>query len=148
MRRLVLVVLLAIAVGCGAPAKKSSSGGGRRPSSSIRNEVGSTQRGKATWYGGRHHGGPTASGERFDKNAMTAAHKTLPMNTRVRVTHAKTGRSVTVRINDRGPYGKGRIIDVSEAAATRLGILDEGVAPVVVEVVTPGKRKAKKAKSK
>jgi rare lipoprotein A len=90
----------------------------------------------ATWYGGRHHGGPTASGERFDKNAMTAAHLTFPMNTRVRVTHQKTGKTVVVRINDRGPYGnKKRIIDVSEAAAKKLGIIREGVAPVTIEVV-------------
>jgi rare lipoprotein A len=67
---------------------------------------------------------------------MTAAHRKLPMNTRVRVTHAKTGRSVVVRINDRGPYGsKKRIIDVSEAAAKKLGIIDEGVAAVKVDVV-------------
>src|SRR5262245_31015566 len=78
------------------------------------------QEGMGTWYGGNHHGGPTASGERFDKFAMTAAHKTLPMNTRVRVTNKRNGKSVELRINDRGPYAKGRIIDVSEAAAKRL----------------------------
>ncbi len=96
----------------------------------------SAEEGMATWYGGRHHGGPTASGERFDKRAMTAAHRTLPMGTRVRVTHQKNGRSVVVRINDRGPFGnKRRIIDVSEAAARQLDMIDEGVAPVRVEVV-------------
>ncbi len=96
----------------------------------------SAEEGMATWYGGRHHGGPTASGERFDKRAMTAAHRTLPMGTRVRVTHQKNGRSVVVRINDRGPFGnKRRIIDVSEAAARKLDMIDEGVAPVRVEVV-------------
>ena len=85
---------------------------------------------------GRHHGGPTASGERFDKNAMTAAHLTLPMNTRVRVTNKKNGRSVEVRINDRGPYGnKQRIIDVSEGAARRLDMIEAGVVPVRVEVL-------------
>jgi rare lipoprotein A len=96
----------------------------------------SAEEGMATWYGGRHHGGPTASGERFDTRAMTAAHRTLPMGTRVRVTHQKNGRSVVVRINDRGPFGnKRRIIDVSEAAARQLDMIDEGVAPVRVEVV-------------
>jgi rare lipoprotein A len=144
VRRWALVLVVALAAACSAPAKKKSSGGRGTSSSSIRFESGATQRGKATWYGGRHHGGPTASGERFDKNAMTAAHKSLPMNSRVRVTHSKTGRTVTVRINDRGPYGKGRIIDLSEAAARRLGILDEGVAPVVIEVISVGKRKAKR----
>lgn len=94
------------------------------------------QDGQATWYGGGHHGGPTASGERFDKNALTAAHRTLPMGTRVRVTNKHNGRSVEVRINDRGPYGnKGRIIDVSEAAARRLDMIDAGVVPVRVEVL-------------
>ena len=94
------------------------------------------QDGFATWYGGSHHGGPTASGERFDKNAMTAAHLKLPMNTRVRVTNKKNGRSVEVRINDRGPYGnKKRIIDVSEGAARRLDMIDAGVVPVRVEVL-------------
>jgi len=98
--------------------------------------VGTVQRGYATWYGGGLHGGPTASGERFNKFKMTAAHRTLPMNTKVKVTHAKTGRSVVVRINDRGPYGsRSRIIDLSEAAAKKLGIIDEGVAPVVIEVI-------------
>jgi rare lipoprotein A len=94
------------------------------------------QRGYATWYGGKHHGGPTASGERFNKRAMTAAHLTLPMNTRVRVTNTRNGRTVMVRINDRGPYGKrNRIIDLSEAAAEVLGMIEAGVVPVIVEVV-------------
>ena len=95
----------------------------------------SVQDGMASWYGGKHHGGPTASGERFDKNAMTAAHRTLPMGTRVRVTNKHNGRVVEVRINDRGPYGKGRIIDLSEAAARRLDMIDAGVVPVRLEVV-------------
>ncbi|MDX2092226.1 MAG: septal ring lytic transglycosylase RlpA family protein [Kofleriaceae bacterium] len=97
--------------------------------------TGSAQEGLGTWYGGKHHGGPTASGERFDKNAMTAAHKTLPMNTRVRVINKRNGKSVVLRINDRGPYGKGRIIDVSEAAARRLDMIDAGVVPVRIEVL-------------
>lgn len=95
-----------------------------------------TLRGKATWYGGKLHGGPTASGERFDKNALTAAHRELPFDTRVRVTNEKNGKSVIVRINDRGPFGKrARIIDVSEAAARRLGMIDDGVVPVTVEIL-------------
>jgi peptidoglycan lytic transglycosylase len=94
----------------------------------------SVQNGLASWYGGKHHGGPTASGERFNKNAMTAAHRRLPMNTRVRVTNQRNGRSVIVRINDRGPYGRA-IIDVSEAAARQLGMIEAGVVPVRVEVI-------------
>ena len=93
------------------------------------------ERGMATWYGERHQGGPTASGERFDMNAFTAAHKTLRMNTRVRVVNLKNGREVVVRINDRGPYARGRIIDVSKAAARQLGMIDDGVVPVTVEVL-------------
>jgi rare lipoprotein A len=77
----------------------------------------------------------TASGERFNKSALTAAHKTLPFGTRVRVTRTDTGNSVVVRINDRGPYGGGRIIDVSLRAAQVLGMTGRGVAPVRLEVV-------------
>lgn len=94
------------------------------------------QLGYATWYGGKHHGGPTASGERFDKRALTAAHRTLRMQTRVKVTNRKNGRSVVLRINDRGPYGNAsRIIDVSERAAEILDMIEAGVVPVSVEVI-------------
>lgn len=100
------------------------------------------QRGLATFYGAEQQGGPTASGERFDRNQLTAAHRTLPLGTRVRVTNTRNGRSVEVRINDRGPYGgHGRIIDVSEAAARRLDMIDAGVVPVVVEVLGGGARR-------
>ncbi len=77
----------------------------------------------------------TASGERFDKRAMTAAHRTLPMGTRVRVTHVRSGRSVVVRINDRGPFKPGRVIDLSEAAAEQIGMTGQGVAQVHVDVI-------------
>src|SRR5215204_5717662 len=75
------------------------------------------QRGAASWYGPGFHGRKTASGERFNTHAMTAAHKSLPFGTRVRVVNEKTGRSVVVRINDRGPYAHGRIIDLAQAPA-------------------------------
>jgi rare lipoprotein A len=94
------------------------------------------QQGQATWYGKNHHGGPTASGERFDMWALTAAHRTLPMGTRVRVTNLRNGRQVIVRINDRGPYGGARhIIDVSYAAARELDMIEAGVVPVRLEVL-------------
>ncbi len=97
---------------------------------------GNIQRGYATFYGKEAQGGPTASGERFDMNKLTAAHRTLPMGTHVRVTNLKNGRSVEVRINDRGPYGsRSRIIDLSEAAARRLDMIEAGVVPVTVEVM-------------
>ncbi|SDK88412.1 septal ring lytic transglycosylase RlpA family protein [Pseudomonas indica] len=89
--------------------------------------------GKASYYGSRHHGRRTASGERFDQNALTAAHRTLPFGTRVRVTNLNNNRTVVVRINDRGPYGRGRIIDLSFKAAQQLDMIRPGVVPVRVE---------------
>lgn len=86
----------------------------------------------ASWYGARFHRSRTASGERFDMNEFTAAHRTLPFGTRVCVRSLVTGRSVQVRINDRGPHSPGRIIDVSRAAAGALGLLGLGTKPVVV----------------
>ena len=80
-------------------------------------------------------GQQTASGEPFDKSAMTAAHRTLPFNTRIKVTNPRTKRSVVVRINDRGPFTPGRVIDLSDAAAAELGMRDHGLAKVVLEVV-------------
>jgi rare lipoprotein A len=85
----------------------------------------------------------TANGERFDPNAMTAAHKTLPMGTRVRVTHVASGRSVVVRINDRGPLIKGRVIDLSRAAAGKLGMRSSGLAKVTITVIAKGGGKSK-----
>ena len=98
--------------------------------------------GEASWYGPRFHGRPTASGERFDREALTAAHRSLPFGTVVRVENLHTGDSVDVRINDRGPHGKrSRIIDLSEAAARLLGIgRSTGVAPVRVTIVKSARR--------
>ena len=93
--------------------------------------------GKASWYGKEQNGHATASGERFNMNALTAAHRTLHMNSRVRVTNLRNGRSVVVRINDRGPYSHGRIIDVSLAAAKQLQMIEAGIVPVRLEVLAP-----------
>ena len=82
--------------------------------------------GVASYYGRRFHGRRTANGERFDMHALTAAHKTLPFGTRVLVTNPRTGKSVTVRINDRGPFTPGRTIDLSRAAADQIGIIQRG----------------------
>lgn len=95
------------------------------------------QKGEASWYGPGFHGKPTANGEVFDKNAMTAAHTTLPLNSLVQVTNLNNGRTVTVRLNDRGPFLGGRIIDMSEAAATSLGFKHEGVTNVRVRYLGP-----------
>lgn len=88
--------------------------------------------GMASWYGGKFHGRKTASGERYNQNALTAAHRTLPFGTKVRVT-SSSGRSVVVRINDRGPFIAGRVIDLSRAAASTLGI--NGVGRVKLTVL-------------
>ena len=94
--------------------------------------------GKASWYGERFHGRRTACGEPFDMRGFTAAHKTLPFHTIVRVWDPSTRQSVVVRVNDRGPYSKGRVIDLSRAAAQDLGILRRGVAPVRLDVLQWG----------
>ena len=91
--------------------------------------------GAASWYGGQFHGRKTANGERFNMNELTAAHRSLPFGTKVRVTNQKNGKSVVVRINDRGPFAGGRIIDLSRGAASAVGMLGAGVAPVKLEVL-------------
>lgn len=93
------------------------------------------EEGIASFYGGRLHGGPTASGERFNQNAMTAAHRRLPLGSRVKVTNIANGKTVMLRINDRGPFVRGRIIDVSRGAAGQLGFVARGLARVRVERV-------------
>ena len=84
------------------------------------------KRGVASWYGPGFHGRRTASGETFNINALTAAHRSLPFGTRVRVTNERTGRSVVVRINDRGPFAHGRVIDLSKASAQAVGLSGVG----------------------
>lgn len=109
------------------------------PSCATALQVGSVKKGQASWYGESHQGNRTASGELFDLHKLTAAHKTLPMGSQVRVTSLSSGRSVVVRINDRGPFTKGRIIDVSQAAAEQLGFVRKGTDQVRIEVVSiPG----------
>src|SRR5690606_11611702 len=100
------------------------------------------QRGIASWYGRRFHGKPTASGEPYDMYAMTAAHRTLPLPSYVRVTNLSNGRSVIVRVNDRGPFMKNRLIDLSWTAAKKLGFIEQGHARVRVELVLPGEEPA------
>ena len=91
--------------------------------------------GYASWYGGKFHGRLTSSGEVFDTNTMTAAHKTLPFGTIVRVTNEDNGKTAIVKINDRGPFVEGRIIDLSRAAAMALDMVGQGVARVSLEIV-------------
>lgn len=100
------------------------------------------ERGIASWYGRRYHGQRTSSGEPYDMYAMTAAHPTLPIPSYVRVTHAANGRSVVVRVNDRGPFHADRVIDLSYTAALKLGYVHAGSAPVDIEIIAPGGRAA------
>lgn len=101
-------------------------------------EVGYTQTGKASYYDNQLHGKRTASGEKYDMYSMTAAHPKIPFNSIVKVTNLKNGKWVTVRINDRGPFSKSRIIDVSKAAASLIDMVKDGVADVKLEVVRVG----------
>ena len=91
------------------------------------------QQGKASYYGNAHHGKKTASGKRFNMHAMTAAHRSLPFGTQLKVTSKDTGKSVIVTINDRGPYAGGRILDLSQEAARQLGMIKQGVGVVTLE---------------
>ncbi|HVW53148.1 MAG TPA: septal ring lytic transglycosylase RlpA family protein [Trinickia sp.] len=103
------------------------------------------QVGRASWYGGRFVGRKTASGERYDMNAMTAAHKTLPLASYVRVTNTSNHKSVVVKINDRGPYVRGRIIDLSYAAAKMLGLQHVGTGRVKIEGLSQEEARAERA---
>ncbi len=94
-----------------------------------------TEKGKATYYGARFAGQLTANGEQFDPDKLTAAHRDLPFGTEVRVTNLDNGKQVTVRINDRGPFVPGRIIDLSRGAAERIGMIESGVAQVSLQVL-------------
>ncbi len=107
---------------------------GRSEDAKIWLPTGNVQHGKASWYSTRTNGGTrTASGERLRNDAATAAHRYLPMGTMVKVTNLRNGRSETVRITDRGPFTKGRIIDVTIGTAEKLGMVNSGVVPVKVE---------------
>jgi rare lipoprotein A len=126
---LALVILGLASVGC-ATARRTSvpdSVGGPAPGTRID--------GLASWYGEQHQGLKTASGETFDKNQLTAAHRTLPFGTRLRVTNVENGKSVVVRVNDRGPHVPGRVLDLSYRAAQAIGMTDAGVARVEVVVL-------------
>lgn len=125
-----LIALSSVLAGCSTPPQLA------RPDSDTGTSINAPSaelgRGKASWYGPGFDGKRTASGERFDMNALTAAHRTLAFGTRVLVRNTQNGREVVVRINDRGPHIRGRIIDLSKAAAEALDLLQVGEAPVVL----------------
>jgi len=120
-----LAALTLLATGCSSGHAPAARRGGTVSASPAT--------GEASYYGAQFQGRPTASGERFDNGQLTAAHRTLPFGTKVRVTNLSNGRSVVVRVNDRGPYARGRIIDLSRAAARRIDMVRAGVARVRVE---------------
>jgi rare lipoprotein A len=107
---------------------------------------GVVETGQASWYGGQHQGRRTASGEIFDMHDLTAAHRTLPFGARVRVVNLDNGRTVEVRINDRGPHVAGRVIDLSREAARRLGMIGRGVVTVRLTVLAPAEPDASAAR--
>ncbi|WP_020676559.1 septal ring lytic transglycosylase RlpA family protein [Geopsychrobacter electrodiphilus] len=111
----------------------------------LRDHQGFTQRGIASWYGKKFNGHLTSNGEIYDMYAMTAAHKTLPLGVEVRVTNRRNGKSAVVRINDRGPFVAGRVIDLSFSAAKELDVVEQGTAPVdIVALGYPHQQGAKK----
>lgn len=149
MRKLnyLVVCLLLFAVSCTPYARYTSSTGHsgseltKEVDEPINNNdpkdftVSGTFKGKASYYGSKFHGRPTASGEIYDKGDLTCAHKTLEFGTMLKVTNLNNGKVVFLRVNDRGPHVKGRVLDVSYAAAEILNMIQDGVVPVEVEIL-------------
>lgn len=108
---------------------------------------GAVERGLASWYGKEFDGLPTASGETFRPEKVSAAHRTLPLGTVVDVTNERNGKTVRVKVNDRGPFVAGRIVDLSRAAAAEIGSVVDGVVPVTLRIVTPGDNARIRARS-
>lgn len=149
--RLSLTVIFFVLVACASTPPPSKQRGnsyavrGKRyyPLSSA---AGFTQRGLASWYGRKFHGRLTSNGERYNMYGRTAAHKTLPFNTYVRVKNLRNGKKTVVRINDRGPFVRGRIIDLTLTAATDLSMAEDGVVPVQIEALGYARKKRQAGK--
>jgi rare lipoprotein A len=122
------ILFMALFAGCAASPPGGQGGGNGRA-------AGYDRVGHASWYGGKFHGRTTASGQRYNMHAFTAAHRTLPFGTQVAVTNMANGRTVRLVINDRGPFIRGRLIDVSRRAAQKLGFLHQGTTRVRVRTV-------------
>ncbi len=137
--RFLLVVVLGVLLACSGCAGSTYRKGYTRVTKSSRvqkkAEIGYTFTGDASYYGKGFDGKKTASGEIFDRNAMTCAHRSLPFGTKLKVVRVKTGASVVVRVNDRGPYAKRRVLDLSEAAGKVLGLDKAGHAQVTATVI-------------
>ena len=123
-----LMVFCALLTGCSANRRPETRPSGVQP----------LEKGTASWYGTKFHGRRTASGERFDMNELTAAHPSLPFGTLLEVRNLRNGRSVVVRVNDRGPFSKSRILDLSFGAAREIGLVLSGTAPVELYLVEKG----------
>ena len=134
---LALLVFSSLALSC-LDSVTSIGGNTDTGSTDTNTKIIKTENGSASYYADKFHGRTTANGEKYDKNKMTAAHKKLPFGSVVRVVNLNTNKSVTVRINDRGPFVKGRIIDLSRVAAEKLGLIQAGVLKVRVEVLKMG----------
>jgi rare lipoprotein A len=124
---LIALLVTAIVVGCSSPAPK--------PTYFPGYPIGYVERGMASWYGPGFHGNRTANGERYDMNKLTAAHRTLPLGSIATIRSTTTGREVTVRINDRGPFAKGRVLDLSLAGAQALGMIGNGTDRIELRVI-------------
>jgi rare lipoprotein A len=131
---IVIARLLPLAVAAGLVVACAGPRAAMRPTPAV---IGAEERGLASWYGHPYHGRRTSSGEVYDMHAMTAAHRTLPFSTWLHVENLDTGQTVRVRVNDRGPFIDGRILDVSHAGGMALGVIARGVVPVRLRVIAP-----------
>ncbi len=138
-----LPVLLIALISC-QPQNTADNGDSKSPDTEKGAKV--KQQGAASWYGDDFHGKTTASGETYNQNAMTAASTTLPLGSTAKVTNTETGKSVTVKINDRGPYVGNRVMDLSKAAAQKIGLKDKGVGKVKITAHKPAKKHRYKKK--
>ena len=148
--RILLVTFSFVLVACAGTSPTSQKGdyytvAGKRYYP-IASSSGFVQRGLASWYGGQFHGRLTSNGERYNMYGRTAAHKTLPFNTYVRVTNLRNGRKTIVRINDRGPFVSGRIIDLTYTSAHELAMVEDGVVPVKIEALGYARKKLEAGK--
>ncbi|SJM93648.1 Rare lipoprotein A [Crenothrix polyspora] len=140
-----LVTLMGVLVfsSCISEAGEHSGGQGKQTTQqqdSVTTKPGHKEIGEASWYGSKFQGQETANGESFDQKDMTAAHPSLPMGTKAKVTNLENGKKVEVRINDRGPYAEGRVIDLSKAAAKKLDMKEGGTSQVKIETKSPQKK--------
>lgn len=136
IEHILIVAMALVFMSCTSSPRYTSSD--RRQRESLPGSLRRLQEGVASYYGEDFHGRKTANGEIYDMYAMTAAHRALPFNTRVLVTNLDNGKKVTVRINDRGPFVEGRIIDLSYGAARKIGMVGPGTARVRLEVIEMG----------